>query len=94
VAGDDPSRKADSKSSNQRQRMTLTCLALTRDMPRLRATVEDSRQHQCGRCQEQGLSQFSHGLAGRHGTMVSMPDTWQDADLPIRIPAHWPDERH
>jgi hypothetical protein len=40
------------------------------------------------------LSQLSHGLAGRCGTMVSMPDTEQDADLRIRIPAHWPDGRH
>jgi len=26
--------------------------------------------------------------------MASMPDVRQDAGLPIRIPAHWPDGRH
>jgi hypothetical protein len=40
------------------------------------------------------LSQLSHGLAGRHGTMASMPDIDQDADLRIRIPAHCPDALH
>jgi len=35
-----------------------------------------------------GLSQFSHGLTGRYGTVASSLDTRQDADLPIRIPAH------
>jgi hypothetical protein len=41
-------------------------------------------------CRHQGrsLSQFSHGLTGRYRTMASPPDTRQDADLPIRIPAH------
>ena len=34
------------------------------------------------------LSQISHGLTGRHWTMASMPDTEQDADVQIRIPAH------
>jgi hypothetical protein len=34
------------------------------------------------------LSQFSHGLTGLYGTMASMPDTRQDIDLRIRIPAH------
>jgi len=34
------------------------------------------------------LSQFSHGLTGRYGTRASSPDTWRDADLPIRIPTH------
>jgi len=38
--------------------------------------------------------QLSHGLAGRCGTMASMPDTDQDADLRIRIPVHWPHGRH
>ena len=47
-----------------------------------------------GRRQEQGLSPFSHGLTGRYRTMASMPDTWQDSDLPIRIPAYWPDVFH
>jgi hypothetical protein len=40
------------------------------------------------------LSQFSHGLTGRCWTMASMPDTRQDADLRIRIPAHRPDMLH
>jgi hypothetical protein len=40
------------------------------------------------------LSQFSHGLTGRYGTTASLPDTWPDADLRIRIPAHWPDAFH
>ena len=43
-----------------------------------------------GRC----LSQFSHGLTGRCGTMTYMLDTRQDADLRIRIPARWPDALH
>jgi hypothetical protein len=34
------------------------------------------------------VSQLSHGLTGRYGTMASMPDTRQNADLRIRIPAH------
>jgi hypothetical protein len=34
------------------------------------------------------LSQLSHGLTGQYRTMASMPDTGQDADLLIRIPAH------
>jgi hypothetical protein len=40
------------------------------------------------------LSQLSHGLTGRYRTMASVSDTWQDADLPIRIPAHRPDTLH
>ena len=40
------------------------------------------------------LSQLSHGLTGRHWTMASMPDTEQDADVRIRILAHWPDTLH
>jgi hypothetical protein len=40
------------------------------------------------------LSQFSHGLTGRYRTMASMPDTGRDADLRIRIPAHWTDTFH
>jgi hypothetical protein len=34
------------------------------------------------------LSQLYHGLTGRYRTIASMPDTRQDADLRIRIPAH------
>lgn len=41
-----------------------------------------------------GLSQISHGLTGRRWTMTSMPDTDQDADVRIGIPAHWPDTFH
>ena len=37
------------------------------------------------------LSQFSHKLTGRYRTTASMSARWQDADLRIRIPAHWPD---
>ena len=37
------------------------------------------------------LSQLSHGLTGRYGTMASMPDTRQDADLRIRTLTDWPD---
>ena len=40
------------------------------------------------------LSQLSHGLTGRYRTMTSLPDTGQDADLPIRIPAHGSDGLH
>jgi hypothetical protein len=40
------------------------------------------------------LSRISHGLSGRDRTMASSPDARQDADLPIRIPAHWPDTLH
>jgi hypothetical protein len=40
------------------------------------------------------FSQISHGLTGRHWIMASMPDTEQDADVRIRIPAHWPDTFH
>ena len=47
-----------------------------------------------GRRGSQCLSQLSHGLTGRYRTTAPMPDTWQDADLRIRIPAHWPDARH
>jgi hypothetical protein len=45
-------------------------------------------------CQGQGSLTVSHGLTGRYWTMASMPDTWQDADLPIRIPAHGSDTLH
>jgi hypothetical protein len=45
-------------------------------------------------CQGQGLSQFLTGLTGRYRIMASMPDTWQDTDLPIRIPAHGSDTLH
>lgn len=41
-----------------------------------------------------GISQISHGLTGRHWTTASMPDTGQDLDVRIRIPAHWPDGRY
>jgi hypothetical protein len=40
------------------------------------------------------LSQFSHGLTGRYGTMASVPDTQQDADLRFWIAEHWPDTLH
>jgi hypothetical protein len=40
------------------------------------------------------LSQISHELTGRHRTIASVPDTEQDADVRIRIPAHWPDTFH
>jgi len=47
-----------------------------------------------GRCKDESLSQFSHELTGRYGTMTHRPDTRQDADLRIRIPTHWPDSLH
>jgi hypothetical protein len=47
-----------------------------------------------GLCGGEDLSRFSHGLTGRGWTMASMPDIRQDADLRIRIPAHWPDTFH
>ena len=47
-----------------------------------------------GRRGSQCLSQLSHGLTGRCRTTAPMPDIWQDADLRIRIPVHWPDARH
>jgi hypothetical protein len=34
------------------------------------------------------LSHLSHGLTGRCGTMAPEPDTFQDANVRIRIPAH------
>jgi hypothetical protein len=40
------------------------------------------------------LPQLSHGLTGRYRTMASVPDCEQNADLPIRIPAHRPDMLH
>ena len=40
------------------------------------------------------LSQLSHGLTGRYRTTASRPDTRQDADLPVRMPAHGPEGRH
>jgi hypothetical protein len=40
------------------------------------------------------LLQVSHGLAGRYGTMASIPDTLQDADLRFWIAEHWPDGLH
>ena len=40
------------------------------------------------------LSQLSHGLTGRYGTVAHLPDNRQDADLRIRILAHRPDGRH
>jgi len=40
------------------------------------------------------LSRLFHRLVGRYGTMASMPDSGQDADVRIRIPAHWPDGRY
>ena len=39
------------------------------------------------------LSQLSDGLTGRRD-YESLPDTRQDADLRLRIAAHWPDARH
>jgi len=43
---------------------------------------------------DKDFSQVSHGVTGRHGTMASMSDTEQDADVRIRIPAHWPGTFH
>ena len=40
------------------------------------------------------LSQISHGLTGRYGTMASMSGHRQDADVLVRIPAHWLDGRN
>jgi hypothetical protein len=40
------------------------------------------------------FSRISHGLTERHWIMASRPDTEQDADVRIRIPAHWPDTFH
>src|ERR1700720_2566799 len=53
----------------------------------------EGRRHAYGAAKV-GISQLSHGRGGRYGTAASMPDTLQDADLQIRIPAHWPDARH
>ncbi len=47
-----------------------------------------------GGAKGRNLSQLSHGLVGRYGTMASMSDLRQDADLRIRILMHWPDTRH
>jgi hypothetical protein len=41
-----------------------------------------------------GLSQVSHGLDGRDGTMTSIPDAQQDAGLRFWIVEHWPDGPH
>jgi hypothetical protein len=48
------------------------------------------------RCPErQGyLSQLSHGLDGRYGTLASVADSQQDADLPFWIAEPWPDRLH
>jgi hypothetical protein len=40
------------------------------------------------------LSQFSHGLTGQYGTVASIPDTQQDADLRFWTAEHWPDRFH
>jgi hypothetical protein len=53
----------------------------------------DGRRHAYGAAKV-GISQPSHVLDGRYGTAASMPGTLQDADLQIRIPAHWPDAGH
>jgi hypothetical protein len=53
----------------------------------------EGRRHAYGAAKV-GISRLSHGLGGRYGTAASMPDTLQDADLQIRIPAHWPDAGH
>ena len=56
-------------------------------------TVEGRTDTTAGAAKGWDLSQISHRLTGRYGTMASMPDTRQDADLRIRIPAHWADAR-
>jgi len=40
---------------------------------------------------QESLSQISHGLDGRYGTMASIPDTQQDADLRFWISEQWLD---
>jgi len=40
------------------------------------------------------LSQISHGLTGRYRTAGVSAGQSADADLPIRIPAHWLDTLH
>jgi hypothetical protein len=53
-----------------------------------------------GKCRERGadprrsLSQISHGLDGRHGTMAFILDSQEDADLQFWAPAHWLDTFH
>jgi anti-sigma B factor antagonist len=57
-------------------------------------TVEVAARAAAVAVKGRSLSQFSHGLTGRYRTMASMPDTGRDADLRIRIPAHWVDTIH
>lgn len=57
-------------------------------------TVEGRADRAAGAAIGRDLSQISHGLTGRYGTMPSMPDTGQDADVLIRVPAHWLDGRY
>ena len=40
------------------------------------------------------LSQVSHELTGRYGTMASILDSQQDADLRFWIAEHCPDRLH
>ena len=57
-------------------------------------TVEVAASAAAVAAKGRSLSQFSHGLTGPYRTMASMPDTGRDADLRIRIPAHWVDTIH
>ena len=47
-----------------------------------------------GAAMDRNLSQISHELTGRHRTMASMPDSEEDPDMRIRIPAYSLDTLH
>jgi hypothetical protein len=51
-------------------------------------TVEGRADTPAGAAMSRDLSQISRRLTGRQWTMASMPDSGQDADVRIRIPAH------
>jgi hypothetical protein len=59
-----------------------------------REGAQEGRAAAAGAAMGRDFSQISHGLTGRHWTMASMPDPEQNADVRIRIPAHWPDTFH
>jgi hypothetical protein len=64
------------------------------DKPGGKVSGEGRADTAAGAAMGRDFSQISHGLTGRHWIMASMPDTEQDADVRIRIPAHWPDTFH
>lgn len=65
-----------------------TVVIMPHSMAQNVAQVEASAGTAAGAAKGRDLSPFSHGLTGRCWTMAPVPDTQQDAELRIRIPAH------